>query len=923
MNNKTIYPTKPKENLEGYQLFSIDKDIESGAKKYIFSTYTDMYNMIINSKNNHNYEDNTYAKSIKLFVDIDEKRDFTSELDRDLYGKKILNIVLLEINNKLLSEFNIDNNKYIILVSDTLKKLSYHIIFPEIVFNNIYEMKSFMTDIKTIDHSVYKTGCFRMLYNTKKGKDNKLILFETNCIYNSDIELFLLSCLCNSSTNNTLSYNIIESNKNKVISSTTLKTYERNYIYDNYDINRIKRALNKLESHKDEYISWITIGFCIKDLYLSCDDKESIYKLFDDFSKKSDKYDEYQNKIIFDNMEPKVDINYLFKLAEENYYILPKYDFQKIIFNIDIHKNIIIKNEKYIDIDINNFKKYKYLLIKSPTGTGKTTVLKELLNKLDNDFIISITSRKNLAYMHSNLLDLHCYTNINNDFKYCNRLAIQLESLIKCNYKLYTNGIVILDEINSLLSHLRSPTLNNRRKDVYLYLCYLIKNAKYVICMDQDLSQWNIDFLMAIHKTDYIIYYNTIQNKLNSKAIFYSCPQVVINIMANHIQEKKYFICCFDSLTKMNGVIDYLSKTCNKDDFLIYSSEVKYGIIETEKWINKFVFFTPSILYGIDFNFNKVNVFCMIYKNHLNPLQIYQMISRARNQKTVYIYCNEKPYSLPYKSIDDVITEVNNYEKNFSSLFPEFPKYLEVDDKPYRIMYYNYKYLDSLLRTNIKSYLIDIMKEKGYIIKTINLEVNNEITDKALSIKPIRERIVKLLKLDKKNLSEFETVLCTDDKKLEKHFNLRILLNSDINDELIQSISSNLFLETVTNKYTKIKIIKELLNVLEIKDINNLNKEVSKKFNSVVDNNWFVDNLKTIKKVFYIRSKKYDTNNYYNTYMLLITLLKNMFDTDLFKSHYCKINKNQYYYYDLDNGCIKAHLDVFKKLPSESLLSDY
>ena len=173
MNNKTEYfYFKPKENKEGYQLFSSDINLNSCAKKFFFSTYDNLYNIIKTNKYNHYYEDNTFAKSIKLFVDIDENRSFTTELERDLNGKQILDQTLLSINNKLLSVFNITSSKFIILISDTLTKLSYHIIFPEIVFNNIYEMKYFMEDIPIIDQSVYKTGCFRMLYNSKIGKNN-------------------------------------------------------------------------------------------------------------------------------------------------------------------------------------------------------------------------------------------------------------------------------------------------------------------------------------------------------------------------------------------------------------------------------------------------------------------------------------------------------------------------------------------------------------------------------------------------------------------------------------------------------------------------------------------------------------------------------------------------------------------------------
>ncbi len=40
--------------------------------------------------------------------------------------------------------------------------------------------------------------------------------------------------------------------------------------------------------------------------------------------------------------------------------------------------------------------------------------------------------------------------------------------------------------------------------------------------------------------------------------------------------------------------------------------------------------------------------------------------------------------------------------------------------------------------------------------------------------------------------------------------------------------------------------------------------------------------METIKKVFDIRGKKYNNTNYYTIYQLLTTILKNLFDNDLF-----------------------------------------
>jgi hypothetical protein len=938
MNYKNIsFSKKPTENENTKQLFSYDVST-LGAKNFLFESYEYIYNIIKNQHISNFYEDNTFSTGIKLFVDFDDKIIFNTDLERDKYAEKIIDVIFSQINNKLYELFNIIDPSIIVLMSDTLLKMSLHFVYPDVIFNNIYEMKYFMNDIKLIDQSVYKIGCFRMMYCSKMGKNNKLI-YNTSINYNKpniDYELFLDACICNTQNKQQLKIEIpiiIKTYDNKIIKIPTQKiikhnnkSIERNYVYNNIDFNIIKSTLNKLKLHSNNYNEWLIIGFCLKDLYLSSTKEEQliIFKLFDDFSKKSDKYNKIENKNIFLNLDPKIDINYLFKMANEPYYILPYYNYQEIIFNPNNHINIITKNEKYIDVDIDLLLKNNYIFLKSPTGTGKTTFLKKIINKCNINNIISITSRTNLAGEHMKELNLKFYLHLKSDEYYnCDRLVIQLESLKKCNYKLFKNGVLILDEINSLLSHLRSPTLINRRKDTYLYLIELIKNAKYVICLDADLSDWNIKFLQEIKKSNYIIYYNTNKNKLGTDTIFYKYPQTMIDIMGKQIKNNNYFVSCFDSLKQMNKIIDYLSQFGNKDEWLIYSSEVNYQLIDTKQWIDKFIFFTPSVLYGIDFNYKIVDVFAFVYKNHLNSLQIYQMISRARQQHKVHIYCNDKETFIKYKSIDDIILETNLYEQNFGILLPLYNNYIDIDDKPYRTMFYNFRFIDAILKTNIKGYLIDILICKGYNITYNEIFKKETLNKYEITQKNIKEKIVKLLYLNKDNLTDFENSLVSDDKILEKHFNLRLLLKNKVDERLVMSITENLFIETIKSKYTKIKICKEIMKLLTIEDLQKLNKDLIKNFNNIIDNEWIKNNINTIKKTFDIRTKKYDDFTYYNIYLLLITILKNLFDVHLFIRKETQINKVKYAYYILDDNVLLEHQKIINKLNNSDVFIDF
>ena len=309
MNYKSIsFTKKPLTNDITKQLFAFDV-CKTGAKNFLFDTYESIYD-IIKKKQSHFYEDNTYSSGIKLFIDIDDKTKFTTELLRDKYADKLIELTIPKINTKLLHSFNINNTPIIILISDTLDKASLHFIYPNIVFNNIDEMKYFMNDttlntIETLDQSVYKTGCFRMMYCSKFGKFNKLIYYNSfNYDKSTDYNLFLDSCICYISDKPKVSIEIADKSiiKKSRVTKLNNKIVTRNYIYKHINYNKLQSALNKIKDKlldiTNNYSDWFKVAVCMKDLYLSSRDQTKIYDLFDKFSEALPKYNKIENKKI-------------------------------------------------------------------------------------------------------------------------------------------------------------------------------------------------------------------------------------------------------------------------------------------------------------------------------------------------------------------------------------------------------------------------------------------------------------------------------------------------------------------------------------------------------------------------------------------------------------------------------------------------
>ena len=143
------YPfTKPTQEqlTKDNQLFSRDTSTKSGAKMFLIKSYQEIYDIIKTDKIKCYYEDHTYNNKIKLHIDIDVNYEYNDCIDRDIQIDLILDNLLPLLNTKIKKNFNIDEPEIIILISNTLLKLSIHIIYLNVIFGDIYSMGYFNID---------------------------------------------------------------------------------------------------------------------------------------------------------------------------------------------------------------------------------------------------------------------------------------------------------------------------------------------------------------------------------------------------------------------------------------------------------------------------------------------------------------------------------------------------------------------------------------------------------------------------------------------------------------------------------------------------------------------------------------------------------------------------------------------------------
>lgn len=160
-------------------------------------------------------------------------------------------------------------------------------------------------------------------------------------------------------------------------------------------------------------------------------------------------------------------------------------------------------------------------------------------------------------------------------------------------------------------------------------------------------------------------------------------------------------------------------------------------------------------------------------------------------------------------------------------------------------------------------------------------------------------------------------ILSTRQYIYRQYKNIADIINADIsllnNKQLIYKINmlffknyydSPLLLKNslYKNILHKINILKKLLHILDISNLDNINKDLTKKFTNHINDIWLDNNLNNIKKTFRKRTNKYDSKQYYCVYLLTITIIKNLFGSDIIDKKRIEKNKKQFFYYIFVNS---------------------
>lgn len=454
------------------------------------------------------------------------------------------------------------------------------------------------------------------------------------------------------------------------------------FIYEKTDIIELLNNLPK--NYLDTYDDWFTITSCLKS--------EDLKEIWNEWSIKSEHYGLDDNEKQWNSFVPKLNIQYLCVIArieelEGFYNIIHKT--KKIKFFTKLPDSTI--NAQHIEqTDILNIDDdyNRNIIIKSPCGTGKTSLSCEYIKNLCEDSgykILSITVRVSLACQQvtnfkKNKIDMMLYNKIDNDIlNEQNRLIIHLDSIIRLDIKNWHSTVVYLDEVASLMSYmLTSKTLDKKRVMIFTIFYRLMKQASYVLCTDADVNDMVLEYFEKIGIKYYLIENKYVSDK-NTIAYEYDDKEYMIQKMAAMLLNDEKILVCFDSKTEMDIIVERLKKFCEDNEldkqlnnFLVYSStsgDEDDFLCVNDRWKMKNIFYTPKITIGLSFD-NKTprNVFLIALGNSINYFGFVQQISRCRNINQLHYYVAKRYQKLKFDNADDVKKYYTELLQNYESL---------------------------------------------------------------------------------------------------------------------------------------------------------------------------------------------------------------------------------------------------------------
>jgi len=662
-------------------------------------------------------------------------------------------------------------------------------------------------------------------------------------------------------------------NDSKTKTKTTTKTKSINtkdhVLYSQDVSNNLTQldhdVLNLLDrkKHFENTSMWLKMCWMLKSLGFS-------YEVFDKMSEGLKGYNKIDNKYRWDGQKTtqNININIIHHLAkidnQDEYEKLTAEAYFKPDEVEDDKHNLIRMSQRYLlgeDVKLINDEtcllqqniikffnddSYKSFNLKSPYDTGKTQMLKRIIDTFNPNRILWLSYRKTLTNdILGNFAEAYNFRDYQKHQYTADRLIIQLESVLKIGIDLADLNIfsddeeqlikypeydlVIIDEIEAILSHFNSPTFKGNSKACFNYIQNVLNNSKKIITLDGDIGKRTYNFIESFGKSINVVndiqinprhfiidenenkFYDAIKTDLlnNNKIVVVSmssnkCDTLEDKIKSEYGEEKKILVYTGSSGDESKEDFKNVLATWSQCDILIYSPTCESGVNFDMDYFDK--------MYGI------------LSDLSTTPRSYFQMLSRVRRLKHNDILILNECFNAKSVNPNRNFFQYNEVKQSIMLLEGiklETSDVVKEDGKIYKsskLSLYDINYIHNrteqlnATRNNWLSYFHKLALIKGHTIEyLINSPCPNkqkeDVTDHKADLNTNKilidtpnindEEYQTLLAKQKKNMATKE-----DKLKIKKHVYKHNLGLDELNEDVLKAFDLN----TVSNFVSLIDI---------------------------------------------------------------------------------------------------------------------
>lgn len=643
----------------------------------------------------------------------------------------------------------------------------------------------------------------------------------------------------------------------------------------------------------------------------------------------------------------KMDKNYSIDTINNNQIIVKDIDYYNYkpytALTYDIKKNF---GSSYRTTDIFTYKQFtqnKTIILQAGPGLGKTYSVMKYAKKQGMQ-LITISCLKSLLRQHiktcehkSIKLDLKYYEN---KFELTDDIAICINSLLKLRDltdKQLNNTILYIDEISSFLLFTHNKNLDHIIKPIYQLLINIIKKCGKLIISDAHINDQCID-LCKLRCSGICYICNTYKSFTKIKAIKFKNKDQMITKLVDKCKKSDYFLFASDSKKIAKKIHDLCLENSNpkdKDKFILITSKSGYITKDaTSEWNGKFVFYSPSIVYGIDYSVNnKQDVFMYITGKSIPPTLLFQQATRCRNiDKIYYFYDGIKNSTKKNFIFHDLQACSNHYEKctNNNIRLHDACTYNDESDNTiitknvFFHLFVKNEYMLTCYSSNKLYFFEKILIENEFIIENfcedieiINIKKTKEndndanlfdeyinSKDKTLIKYNTFNKHIANLNLPITKLIVYKNIIVSDTKFDEYYNCIRLLRNDNyISDHLETAKENSYIIKSMFTVYNKIYLLRKLMKSFNIDYFNIKFDTLNNTAIKISKQDWY--NYKTI-----FRISKSKPETHYELIMTIVGMIRHITSSNIIISNRIHTNINKYFVYDFNYDLIKFYLTL-------------